>query len=185
MAIPKKDGRIRMVCDFRELNKVIKRKVHPLSNINELLRKHSGHEFLTKLDISMQHCTFELDEESKDLCTIITPFGKCKWNKLPMGVSCAPDIAQSVMSQLFCALDQVSCFLDDIGVFDSTFDSHMESLDKVLKNLQDNNFTVNPLKCEWAIKETDQLGYWLTPQGLKPWKKKMDAILNMEAPKNV
>ena len=89
------------------------------------------------------------------------------------------------MSQLCCASDQVSCFLDDIGVFDSTFDSHMESLDKVLKNLQDNNFTVNPLKCEWAIKETDQLGYWLTPQGLKPWKKKIDAILNMEAPKNV
>jgi len=102
-----------------------------------------------------------------------------------MGICCSPDFAQEVMESIFNDLDFAECFLDDIGIFDNDFDEHVKHIHQVLHLLQENGFTVNPLKCEWAVQETDWLGYWLTPTGLKPWNKKTNAIKNLQPPKTI
>jgi hypothetical protein len=89
------------------------------------------------------------------------------------------------MEEIFHDVDKMDVFVDNVGTFSDDFESHLVSLEQVLKKLEDTGFAVNPLKCEWAVKETDWLGHWLTPAGLKPWNKRTKAILQMDASKNV
>ncbi len=84
--IPKKDGRVHWISNLHQLNKVIRHKQYLLLSITDILCKHSGYKFFSKLVVSIRYYTFELDEESQDLCTIIAPFGKYKYLRLPIFV---------------------------------------------------------------------------------------------------
>ena len=112
--IPKKDKTIRFISDFRELNKRIKRFPFPIPNIQDLLRKLEGFKWATALDLNMGYYHIELCPDSKKLCTIVLPWGKYEYQKLPMGLCNAPDIFQENMTNLFRELEYVREYIDNL-----------------------------------------------------------------------
>jgi hypothetical protein len=106
----------------------------------------------------MQYFTFYLMETAKDLCIIITPFGKYLYERIPMGVKQSPNFAQEVMEDIFRYMQDVEVYIGDIGIWAQSWEHHQQVISEVLKRLETNGFTLNPLKCEWAVQETDWLG---------------------------
>ena len=184
--ILKKDVGVRWISDLCKLNKALKRKVYPLPLIEDIVRRRKGYKFFTKLDLTMMYYSFELDDESADLCTIVTPYGKFKYRRMAMGLKPAPDFAQCYIESVLLDLKQqgVEVYIDDVGIFSNSYEDHMKIVQQVVQRLQTAGFKINPLKCEWCVQETDFLGHWMTPEGVKPWKKKVDSILKMSKPTN-
>ena len=157
--VPKKDGRVRVVPDMRELNKIIKPTNYSLPIITDTLQKHHDYKYFTKIDISMQYNTFELTEEANNMCVITTPSGNYRYERAPMGLQNTPSFAQARMEELLRDIPECDVYIDDISIFTDTWGRHVEVVDEVLTKLEVAGFTVNPLKCKWGVQETDWLGY--------------------------
>jgi hypothetical protein len=81
-------------------------------------------------------------------------------------------------------MTDVKVYIVGIGIWAQSWEHHQQIVAEVLELLKVNDFTVSPHKCEWAIQETNWIGYWLTPEGLKPWRKQIEGILKMQPPAN-
>ena len=183
--IPKKDGSVRFISDFRELNKRIKRKPYPIPKIQDLLLKLEGFKYATSLDLNMGYYHIELSPASKRLCTIVLPFGKYEYQRLPMGLCNSPDIFQEKMSELMEGLEYVRAYIDDVlALTTGSWDDHLEKLEEVLKRLADAGLKVNAKKSFFGKPELEYLGYWVTRDGVQPVPKKVEAIHNIAPPTN-
>jgi hypothetical protein len=183
--VPKKDGSVRFISDFRELNKRIKRRPYPIPKIQDMLLKLEGFQFATSLDLNMGYYHIELTPDSKKLCTIVLPFGKFEYQRLPMGLCNSPDIFQEKMSELMDSLNFVRAYIDDLlSITNGTHDDHLEKLELIFKRLRQAGLKVNANKSFFAKHELEYLGYWITREGIQPVSKKVEAIQRIARPKN-
>jgi Reverse transcriptase (RNA-dependent DNA polymerase) len=134
--IPKKDGTVRFISDFWELNKQIKCKPYPIPHIQDMLLNLEGFQYATSLDLNMGYYHIEFNPNSRRLRTIVLPFGKFEYQRIPMGLCNSPDIFQEKMSELMEGLEFVRTYLDNLlCLTKDTFEDHLEKLDHVLSRL--------------------------------------------------
>jgi transposase InsO family protein len=182
--IAKKNRTVRFLSDFRRLNAMLKRKPFPIPKIQDMLQKLEGFRYATALDLNMGYYTIRLNPDAQRLCTIVLPWGKYKYLRLPMGVSGAPDIFQAKMSSLMAGLDCVRVYLDDCLVLNkTTFQDHLAKLELALKRISDAGLRINAEKSYFGRGAIEYLGYWVTREGIQPLPAKVDAMLSMEEPK--
>ena len=182
--IPKKDGKVRFISDFRELNKRIKRTPYPLPHIQDMMLNLEGFQYATALDLNMGYYHVRLDPDSRKLCTIILPFGKFEYQRLPQGICNGPDIFQEKMMELFDGIEYVRAYIDDLLVLTKgTFEDHLEKLEFVLQRVQEAGLKVNAPKSFFARAELEYLGYLITREGIKPIPKKVEAVQRIAEPK--
>ncbi len=105
--IPKKDNTVHFINVFREVNNRLVRKLFPIPKISTVLQELEGFTFATALDLNMGYYTIRLDPDASKTCTIIFPWAKYLYLRLPMGIAGSPDIFQAKMSKLMVALEFV------------------------------------------------------------------------------
>ena len=75
----------RLVCDFRALNKLIKRNNTSLPHITELLARLGKAKFFTKIDLKSSYHQILIRPEDRAMTAFVTPIGHYEWNVLPFG----------------------------------------------------------------------------------------------------
>jgi hypothetical protein len=131
----------------------------------------------------MGYYTIRLDPK---ICTVIFPWGKYSYKRLPMGIAGSPDIFQEKILELMESLEFVRAYLDDLLCISKlSLEDHLDKLEVVLWRLRNAGLKINAAKSTFCTLETEYLGYVLTRDGIKAQSNKVQAILVIKLPTGV
>ena len=182
LVVTKPDGRIRICIDPKPLNKALKRNHHCLPVIDDIIPELEGAKIFSTVDAKDGFWHVCLDEESSVLTTFETPFGKFRWNRLPFGISPAPEEFSRRLAEALSGLDGIALIADDILIYGSgdTHEKAMVDHDRkfiqLLERCRQRGIKLNPKKLNIHQRSVTYMGHLFTDQGLKADPRKIEAI---------
>ena len=181
--IPKPDGDIRMVVDYKNLNKITKNMYYPFPRIEEQFLHIDGSKWFSKIDIRMGYHQMEVFKNDIHK----TAFGilgeKYEFCKMPFGLKNAPFYFQRAMKNVLKTLEFVNIFIDDILIFSKNHNDHVKHINIVLDKLVENNVIINYKKSEFFKQELTYLGHVINREGIKPQLDQIEKLNNVKTPK--
>ena len=174
--VPKKDGKKRMVQDYRYLNSWTIKNNYPLSLISDLIDSIGKKKMFTKMDLWWGYNNVRIKEGDEWKAAFSTPKGSFEPMVMFFGLTNSPVTFQTMMNDLFRDLvveEKVAVFIDDVMVATETEEGHDEIVEKVLKRLEENNLFVKSEKCVWKVREVGFLEVIIGEDGVRMEKKKV------------
>lgn len=175
----------RLVIDYRKLNEQTIDDKYPLPNIADILDKLGKCQYFSTLDLANGFHQIEMNPEDIQKTAFSTENGHYEYKRMPFGLKNAPSTFQRVMDNILRGLQNEEClvYLDDIVIFSTSLQEHLERLRRIFDRLRQANFKVQLDKSEFLRKEVSYLGHVITNEGVKPNPDKIDAIKKFPLPK--
>ncbi|GAB0086148.1 uncharacterized protein DMENIID0001_013540 [Sergentomyia squamirostris] len=159
----------------------------PVERIDQVATRVAGSKRFSKIDQKNGFWQIKLSPRTSKLCTFATPWGRYSYDRLPFGISSAPELFQLIiiMSEMFEGLEGVEVSMDDILLHAPTEEKLKEITDKVFRILKENGLKLNKDKCVFNQPMVTFLGHKLSAEGLHPDESKIEAIEKLQRPHNV
>ena len=140
----KKDGKKRMVQDYRYLNSWIIKNNYPLPLISDLINSIRKKKVFMKMDLRWGYNNVRIKEGDK--CKVVFSMLEGLFEPIVMFfvLTNSPATFQIMINNL---LKDIVVFIDDVMIAMETEEGHDEIVEEVLRRLEENNLFVKPEKC--------------------------------------
>jgi hypothetical protein len=186
--VPKPNGKVRLVIDYRQLNKATSWPVHPFSSVPDLMGQIDPEaRFFAKLDAIHGYFQVPLDEESSKLCTFMLPDGKYRPLVAPMGWKVSGDVFSLQTDQAYQALIRkkwLAKIVDNLCLQARSMDELVDRMEVLLEISYECGITLSLDKLEVGT-SVKFAGFIVLSDGLKPDPAKMSAVKDFPTPTSV
>ena len=180
----KKDGKLRPIMDYRELNKWTVRDEYPLPLIGNIMDHLQGKNLFTKLDIRWGYNNIRIKEEDRWKAAFKTPFGLFEPTVMYFGLTNSPATFCRAVKKMLRPLinkypGELFDYIDDILI--ATKDNlprHQQIVDEVFTLFTKESYFLRPAKCEFEKKRIEYLGLIVDGDTLTIDPKKADGLSN-------
>ena len=114
--IPKNKFTVRFITDYWYLNQKVVRKSHAFPKIGKTIQQLEGFCFATWLYLNMGYYTINTSPEICNLTTIVTEFGKFRYNIAPMGLCASSDTFKAKVDKIIGCIESVKTYINNIIV---------------------------------------------------------------------
>ncbi|KAK8695024.1 hypothetical protein V6N13_072566 [Hibiscus sabdariffa] len=182
--VPKKDGKVRMCVDCRDLNKASPKDNFPLPHIDTLVDNTAGHSWFSFMDGFSGYNQIKMHPEDMEKTTFVTLWGTFCYKVMPFGLKNAGETYQRAMVTLFHDVmhKEIEVYVDDMIAKSQMEEEHLQNLRKLFLRLRKYRLRLNPAKCTFAVTSGKLLGFIVSKKGIEVDPDKVKAIQDLSPP---